>query len=285
MYNLIAICGSHINSKSRLSSLERTLKENYKITICVGISYDIDFEYDVKHMVNKFTNVWFLIQDSKKSQMQHYQNIAKFLNIKLGCNLSTTWLLFFDDDDIWIHDRIYLYQSWIKNAVKNNCNTLYIKGSVICTLRTKNDTSFLPLSEIISTASPTYSDYSTEHVVFSCKIEVLNNFCEILNEHDLICYSGCDLLFKNFLTCQKCHVEVYNGFPLYYYILNFNCFPKSQGLQLYDDFKNHKDNWLDKWKTLQKIKNLKLNDAFMKAIFKNHADMLGIDSSKIIQSK
>lgn len=44
MYNLIAVCGSHINTSGRLSSLERTLEKNYKIPICIGISYETNLK-------------------------------------------------------------------------------------------------------------------------------------------------------------------------------------------------------------------------------------------------
>lgn len=113
----------------------------------------------------------------------------------------------------------------------------------MCTIRTQIDTSNLSLSEIVSIESKTYHDSVTEHVVFSCTLEVLNDFLKIVQ--DFIEYPGCDLLLKNYMACQNCNIEIYNESPLYYYILNETSFPKKfQGLQLHDKCLTDGELWL-----------------------------------------
>lgn len=227
--DLIFCCASHINTLDRIRCLERTIVEHNRYALmCIGISYDVEYEKIVLECAKRYHQCIFVIQPRKCSQFEHYLFIAWHLQ-ELGKNKKNTWISFFDDDDKWPTHRVEHYNRLTKNALQNNFEIAFPNGYTLYDVKEPKRERKIMWTERLGDVlrnNECVLQKSNEYYMFCCTLGVLLRFVERLHNKDelrgLLKYLGCDLIFRNFLAYNPCYVEKYVGPVLYVYKTNMD---------------------------------------------------------------
>ena len=125
------LVASHIRYDEQLDLLKECLEslseQTYKADIYVSISFDNDIykTYFINNTQPLFKDVIFLLQKTKKYQLEH----LKYLSIKINDMKKYDWVFFCDDDDKYTNNRVELFMNYINTKNDDKCFIVKEKGN------------------------------------------------------------------------------------------------------------------------------------------------------------
>jgi len=121
MCKIVVLIPTHLSNVNQLESLERCLNslilQTYKIDIYISISYENDIykAYFLDNIYNKFkNNCNFIFNTLRLYQMEHLYNLFNIIKNKYDL------ILFCDDDDYYLKERVENFYIYIENIGMEN---------------------------------------------------------------------------------------------------------------------------------------------------------------------
>lgn len=209
---LVCLCASHIDTDFRILQLKNMLRswnsQDHKILMIMSISCENFLHKEFEELMLYITKYNMLIVNNekyqKKSQFVHYKIIAeKYSNI-----LESKWIIFSDDDDIWLKQRSLVFCK----LIKEHCDTDFILYPYIYASNKYFSSPEEVLIEIHNNnVIKTIHDNVSEYICFATKFVNLKNFVTQKNSvivdkyghtmelHDILTNSFADRYFVAYL--------------------------------------------------------------------------------------
>lgn len=208
--SLVCLCASHIKNTLKLKKLQNMLiswnDQHEKIKLIISISYDDDIKQEFINTLSEITHYEHLIihvEKTQKKQFEHYEIICK----KYEEYLKDKWVIFTDDDDIWLPDR----SATFINLIKSNPTVEFILYPFIYSSNIYCNNSITVMSLVDNVFTKSRADNVSEYVCFCVRFHNLKNFTtekntiivdkdnNVMKREDIISHDFSDRYFIAFL--------------------------------------------------------------------------------------
>lgn len=203
--DIVTFCASHISTAERIplldNAIQSVLDQNYKVCLFISISYE---SKDILTMLestilSKYANnayIKMFVQRTQMSQFEHYKFLINQIDPLF---YNRTWVMFMDDDDYSKQSRSTWFHIYSKYKARN-CKSIYNPYILFYC----NDNNNIPthsscLKKLYTGESNTRVVSSREYIVYCVRLNVLNKFVCVMQQHNVLNTPLCDCVFGSVL--------------------------------------------------------------------------------------